>query len=216
MSDSQTDLDRLLHWPVMVSYVAALVVFVIALILTYLGDLWVWALGGVSSISVGSVAVLYAFCQYRFRSAGFSEFLSVVIALLFANVFLQVYEVVYGLSFGLAAVVDDPVAVTGTDVRTFALWMLMILPVFLFYDRLRFTRWSAIALVLTGLFWVVWILYGFPQYYYSGYAFHQYLKTSDPFHLSLWLNFGTKAILGVFFLSLLEPSKALKAALRRN
>lgn len=205
-----------MHWFVVASYFAALIVFGVALYLTYLGQLWVGALGMVSSISVGSVAVLYAFCQYRFTKVGFGDFLSVVIALLFANVFLQVYEVAYGLTFSLSAVLNDPVTVTGSDVRTFTLWMLMIMPVFLFYQHLKFTRWSGLFLSLTGLVWVLWILYGFPQYYYSGYSFTQFLKTSDPFHLALWLNFGSKALLGVFFLTLLEPGAAFRAALRRG
>ena len=195
------------------SYFAALLVFAWALILTYLGQLWVAPLGLVSSISVGSVAVLYSFSEYRFRSVGFSEFRSVVLALLFANAFLQVYEVIYGLTFGLSAVLYDPVTITGADVRTFVLWMLMIAPLFLVYEHLRFTKWSAIFLVITGSVWVVWILYGFPQYYYLGYSFPQFFKTDDSYEVALWLNFGSKALLGVFFLSLLEPAKALKAAI---
>jgi hypothetical protein len=62
---------------------------------------------------------------------------------------------------------------------------------------------------------VTWILYGFPQYYYSGYAFPQILTTSDPYNLSLWLNFGSKALLAALFVSLLEPLKALSSALAR-
>ena len=89
----------------------------------------------------------------------------------------------------------------------------MISPILLVHEHLRFKRTSATLLSLLFTVWVVWILYGFPQYYYSGYAFPQFLRTSDPFHLSLWLNFGSKALLAAFFVSLLEPLKALNDAL---
>lgn len=208
--------EGLTHWVVRGSYVAALLAFAASLVLTFEGKLWVVQLGDVSSISLGSVAVIYALSQYRFKGAGYTEMKSIVLGVLFANAFLQCYELIYGLTFGLSAALSDPPTVTGTDVRTFILWLIMISPVLLVHDHLRFKRTSAALLSLTGAVWVVWILYGFPQYYYSGYAFAQVLKTSDPFHLSLWLNFGSKALLAVFFVSLLEPSKALKAALGRR
>lgn len=208
--------DRLTHWIVLGSYVAALLAFAASLVLTLEGKLWVAPLGSVSSISVGSVAVIYALSQYRFKSVGYTEMKSVVLGVLFANAFLQCYEVAYGLTFSLSAVLGDPPTLTGTDVRTFILWLIMISPILLVHEHLPFKRTSAALLCLTGAVWAVWILYGFPQYYLSGYAFAQILKTSDPFHLSLWLNFGSKALLAVFFVSLLEPLRALRAALGRS
>ena len=208
--------ERLTHGVVVVSYAAAVLALAASLVLTVQGRLWVTPLGDVSSISVGSVAVIYALSQYRFKCAGYSELKSVVLGVLFANAFLQCYEVIYGLTFGLSAALGDPPTLTGTDVRTFILWLIMISPVLLVHENLRFKRTSAALLFLFGAVWVVWILYGYPQYYYSGYAFAQVLKTSDPFHLSLWLNFGSKALLAVFFVSLLEPMKALKAAMGRR
>ncbi|HVB95438.1 MAG TPA: hypothetical protein VND41_02400 [Nitrososphaerales archaeon] len=207
---------RLTHWFVLGSYVAALLAFAVSLVLTFEGRLWVVQLGDVSSISVGSVSVIYALSQYRFRSVGYSEMKSMVLGILFANAFLQCYEVLYGLTFGLSAALSDPPTIAGTDVRTFILWLIMISPILLVHEHLRFKRASAALLALTAAVWVVWILYGYPQYYYSGYAFAQVLKTSDPFHLSLWLNFGSKALLAVFFVSLLEPLKALNAAVGRR
>ena len=208
--------DRLTHWIVLGSYFAALLVFAASLVLTFEGKLWVGPLGDVSSISVGSVAVIYALSQYRFKSVGYTEMKSIVLGVLFANAFLQCYEVAYGLTFSLSAVLSDPPTLTGTDVRTFILWFIMISPILLVHEHLHFKRTGAVLLFLTGAVWLVWILYGFPQYYLSSYAFPQILKTSDPFHLSLWLNFGSKALLAVFFVSLLEPLRALKAALGRR
>src|SRR5271169_5405971 len=162
-----------MHWFVLGSYVAALLAFAAALVLTFEGKLWVSPLGDVSSISVGSVSVIYALSQYRFRVAGYSEMKSVVLGVLFANAFLQCYELAYGLTFGLSAALGDPPTLSGTDVRTFVLWLIMISPILLVHEHLRFKKTTAALLLLTGAVWVVWILYGFPQYYYSGYAFAQ-------------------------------------------
>ena len=208
-----TYLDRMTRWVIFVSYVAAFIALLASLVWTFEGQLWVGQIGDVSSISVGSVSVIYVLSQYRFKSVGYSGMKSIVLGVLFANAFLQCYELIYGMTFSLSALLSDPPTLTGTDVRTFLLWLIMISPILLVHEHLRFKWTSAALLSLTGAVWVVWILYGFPQYYYSGYAFAQVLKTSDPYHLSLWLNFGSKALLAVFFVSLLEPLKALKAAL---
>lgn len=201
---------------VVLSYFAALGAFLVALALTYQGAIWVGPLGDVSSISVGGVAVIYALGQYRFSKGGYSQAKSVVLGVLFANAFLQCYEVVYGLTFGLAAALGDPPTLTGADVRTFILWIIMISPIVVVHENLRFKRESAALLALFAATWFVWVLYGYPQYYSSVYFFPQVLKTSDPFHLSLWLNFGSKATLGAFFVSLLEPLGSLRAALGRG
>ncbi|MDA4135363.1 MAG: hypothetical protein OK441_07315 [Thaumarchaeota archaeon] len=209
-------LDRMTRWVILASYIAAFLALLASLFWTFEGQLWVGPIGDVSSISVGSVSVIYALSQYRFKSVGYSGMKSIVLGVLFANAFLQCYELIYGMTFSLSAVLNDPPTLTGTDVRTFLLWLIMISPILLVHEHLRFKWTSAALLSLTGAVWVVWILYGFPQYYYSGYAFAQVLKTSDPYHLSLWLNFGSKALLAVFFVSLLEPLKPLKAALGRR
>ncbi len=209
-------LDRLTRWLVLGSYVAALLVLFASLVLTIQGRIWVAPAGGVSSVSLACVSVIYALSQYRFKSVGYTEMKSIVLGVLFANAFLQCYELIYGLTWGLSSLVNDPLSVTGTDVRMFLLWLVMMSPILLVHEHLRFKWTSAALLSLTGAVWVAWILYGFPQYYLSGYFFPQLLKTSDPYHLSLWLNFGSKALLAAFFVSLLEPTKALRGALSRG
>lgn len=208
-------LDGMTRPLVVLSYVAALVAFLVSLTMIAWGQPWFVALGYVSWTSVGSVGVIYALAQFRFKGAGYTGMKSMVLGILFANAFLQCYEVAYGFTFGLAALVNDPLTVTGLDIRQLMLWLIMIAPVLLVYDQLRFKRTSALLLALTGAVWALWILYGFPQYYYSGYSFAQVLRTSDPYHASLWLNFGSKALMAAFFVSLLEPLKALNAALVR-
>ncbi len=208
-------MDKAIHWVVLLSYVAAFVVLLAGLILTFEGQLWVYQIGGVSSVSLASVAVIYVVSQYRFKSVGYTEIKSIVLGILFANAFLQVYELIYRLTFSLSAALGDPPSITGTDVRIFLLWLVMISPIILVHDHLRFKWTSAALLLFLGAVWATWILYGFPQYYYSGNAFPQVLTTTDPFHLSLSLNFGSKAILAALFVSLLEPLKALRAAITR-
>ncbi len=208
-------LDSLTRWVVLGSYLAALLVFFASLALTIQGQIWVGQVGDVSSVSLASVSVIYVLSQDRFRRAGYTEMKSIILGVLFANAFLQCYELAYGVTWGLSALASDPPTLTGTDVRTFLLWLVMISPILLVREHLR-VRWASTALLsLTGAVWVLWILYGFPQYYVAGYFFPQVLRTSDPFHLSLWLNFGTKALLALFFVSMLEPLNALSRALAR-
>jgi hypothetical protein len=208
-------LNKLVHRLVLGSYIAALLALLASVALTVEGKLWVSQLGDVSSISLASVSVIYVLSQHRFAKAGYSELKSIVLAVLFANAFLQVYELVYGLTFALSGALSGPPSVSGPELRTFLLWVIMISPVLLVHDHLRFKRTSAALLLLLGTVWVAWILYGFPQYYYSGYAFPRILTTSDPYYLSLWLNFGSKALLAALFVSVLEPLKALDNALAR-
>jgi hypothetical protein len=197
------------------SYVGAFLVFLASLALTFEGRLWVSQLGDVSSVSLASVSVIYVLSQHRFRSVGYSEAKSVVLGVLFANAFLQVYELIYGLTFVLSGALAGSPSISGTQARTIVLWIIMISPVLLVREHLTFNRTSGALLAALGAVWVTWILYGFPQYYYSGYAFPQILMTTDSFDLSLWVNFGSKALLAALFVSLLEPLKALNDALAR-
>jgi hypothetical protein len=205
--------DRLVHRFVLASYLVAAVAFALALVRTFEGDLWIGLLGNVSAVSVGSGAVIYAVGQYTFEGAGSSEATSAVLGVLFANAFLQVYEVLYNLTFGLESLISDPIVISGTEVRMLLLWTLMILPAYLVLGSLRLKRSGIGVLALCALLWLVWILSGFPQYYPAPHTYRQFIPTGDRYELALWLNFGTKALLAAFFVSLLEPVGALRAAL---
>jgi hypothetical protein len=184
------------------SYVAATVLFAAGVVLTVIGQLWVFALGGLSSVGLASICVLYVLSEHRFEGLGVRPVQSVVLALLFANAFLQSYEIIYGLTF------FPPL--TGAEARTVVLWLLMVSPLVLVSQYLR-VRWtSAVILFAFGAVWAVWLLYGFPQYYFSGYPYPQVLKAGDTFHLSLWFNFGSKALLAAFYASLLDPVRSLR------
>jgi hypothetical protein len=199
--------DRLAGRIAVVASFGALAGLVVSLVLIVEGQLWVGALGDVSAVSVGCVCVLYPASQYRFRHGGYGNLDSIILGILFSNAFLQSYEVIYNFTFAL-----DPPSVIGTEARMIVLWAIMISPILLVRKQLRF-RWpSATLLLLLALIWITWVLYGYPQYYLpSYYVLPTILKTQDAFHLSLWLNFGTKALLAALFVSLLEPQKALSA-----
>jgi len=207
--------ERLARVAIPLSYLLAVGALVAAVALTIEGQFLVGPLGYVSSISLGSVAAIYALGQYRFQDSGYPSAKSVVLALLFANAFLQSYELVYGLTFGLGYFMTGHIVVTGPELRSFLLWAVLISPVVLVRETLRPTSASWFLLLLAVSIWFVWILYGYPQYYLSSYAFARVLTTSDPYQTSLWLNFGSKVVIALFFISLLEPAKALRAALRR-
>jgi hypothetical protein len=195
-----------------------------SLVLLAQGNVWVVQVGSVSAVSIASVSVIYVMSQYRFRSSGYADLSSLVLGVLFANAFLQCYEIVYSLTWDLSGVVkvlggftyDPPSSFTGTDLRMLLLWLVMASPILLVRQHLRFSALSAVLLSLTGVVWLVWVLYGFPQYYLTGYFFPQVLKTADSYGLSLWLNFGSKALMAAFFVSILEPLNALRRLLERG
>jgi len=190
------------------SYILAAIAFVFAAVMTALGQLWVSELGNLSTVGLASICVLYVLSGLRLRTFGVPSLRSVVLAVLFANAFLNSYEIVYGLSF------LPPI--TGTELRTIILWCVMVSPLALMREYLRFDRRTSIPLIsLFVAVWVVWILCGFPQYYVEGYRYSPILRTSDPFHLSLWLNYSSKAIFAGFFASLLAPADVFRSLLSR-
>jgi hypothetical protein len=83
--------------------------------------------------------------------------------------------------------------------------------------HLSFKKTSLAALVVFASIWIVWILYGFPQYFSNDYFYPRILKTDNPFATSLILNFSSKPILALFFISLLGAGSvnSLEVGLRR-
>jgi hypothetical protein len=200
--------DELASLLIPVSYLFALLLLVAAVVMTSLGRLWVAQLGDLSSVGLASICALYILSAHRFRTLGATPAVSMVLAVLFANVFLQSYEIVYGLSF--------LPSVSGGELRTILLLLVMVSPVVLVRDYLRFDMRTSLPLILLfGVVWFAWILFGFPQYYLNVYPYPPVLKTDDPFHLSLWFNFSSKAIFAAFFASLLEPHKAVRKLLEK-
>jgi hypothetical protein len=132
---------------------------------------------------------------------------SIIFGILFPAAFLSTYEIIYHFSF-LPSPTSSILSQLGADLRYLATEGVVILPLILLRKSLVFRRISGALLIIFGAIWIVWLLYGFPQYYISGMPYPPVLKTSDPWHTSLFYNFGSKTVLAVFFASILKMSYA--------
>ena len=129
---------------------------------------------------------------------------AVIFSILFCNAFLQSYELIYHFSYPVYFNYFMPPFLTGNDIRYLVLGFLPILPVFLMRKHLSFKKTSLVTLTVFVVIWVVWIMYGFPQYFSDEYFYPRILRTDDPYTLSMVLNFGSKVVLASFFTSLLK------------
>jgi hypothetical protein len=171
--------------------------------LTLEGDLRIDPLGGMSSVSLAAVSGLYLLTELHLSRNGTPIGQAVVLAILFANAFLQAYEITYHFTFPVYLNYFRFPFLNGDGIRFLFLDGIMLLPLVLIKKYLSLTRLTWLLLVIFLLVWGAWILYGFPQYFAEGYYFPRLLETSDPFHTSLYLNFGSKALLACFFASFL-------------
>ncbi len=83
----------------------------------------------------------------------------------------------------------------------------MVIPLILMRKDLSFKKTSAYALSAFVACWAIWMLFGFPQYFSSQYFIPPVLHSSDPYHLSIFLNYASKVILAIFFVTLLKVWK---------
>jgi hypothetical protein len=138
---------------------------------------------------------------------------AIVFAILFPAAFLWTYEIIYHFSFPPS---PGPFSLTelGINLRYLATAGLPIIPLILLRKELTFKRISAILLGIFAVMWVFWLLYGYPQYFING-ALNggkwliyspPVLRDTDPWDTSLFLNFGSKTVLAVFFASILKMS----------
>jgi hypothetical protein len=174
--------------------------------LTIEGDLWIDPLGGMSSVSLAGASGLYLLTELHLSRMGTPIGQAIVLAILFANAFLQAYEIIYHFTFPVYLNYFRFPFLNGDGIRFLFLDGIMLLPLILIKKYLSATRLTWLLLVLFLLVWGAWILYGFPQYFSQGYYFPRLLEASDPFHTSLYLNFGSKALLACFFASFLQSA----------
>ncbi len=178
---------------------AAWLTLVASAILVALGQLWLAVIENTSPVSTGAVSGLYLLMDSRLRKDGVNQGESIILSILFANVFAQTFELIYHFTFPVYLNYFHPPFLTGDSIRYLALEGTMLLPILLLRKHLRFGVLSAGLLSCFVASWAVWILYGFPQYFTDVFYFPRLLSSQDPFHLSLWLNYGSKAILALFF-----------------
>ena len=173
--------------------------------LAVLGQYWIAALGNISPFSTGAISGLYLLTESRLRRDGVSAGESIILSILFANVFAQTFEIVYHFTFPVYLNYFRPPFFDGSDVRYLVLEGVMLVPVFLVKRHLRFGALSAGLLTCFLVAWTTWVLFGFPQYFTGSFYFPRFFVASDPYLLSLYLNFGSKTILALFFASLVWP-----------
>lgn len=198
----------LLEWGVRA---VAFLALIYSLFLIASQEFWIAPLGGTSPFSLGSASVLYLLSQYQFARDGQGKAGSVILGVLFANAFLQTYEIIYHFTFPVYSL-QYPF-LQGLDVKFLIVELTMVLPLLLMHKELSFKKVSAYPLGLFLLSMLVWVLFGFPQYFSSVYYFEPLLHTGDPYHLALTFNYGSKVILAAFFLTLLKIRRPGRAAL---
>jgi hypothetical protein len=194
----------LLPW---VFRILAVVALALGVYLTVEGELWIGILGGVSSISLATVSGLYIVTEYSLSRSGRAPVESIVLAVLFVNVFLQAYELVYHFTFPVYLNYFRLPLLNGDAIRYIVFEVIMLLPLLLVRKNLKLRRLSVMFVFIFAIVWAEWILCGFPQYFSAGYFYPVLLPTNDPYHLSLYLNFGSKVALAAFFGSLLGTKK---------
>ena len=168
-------------------------------ILVVLGQFWVAIIEDVSPVSIAAVSGLYLLMDSRLRKDGVDLGESIVLSVLFANVFVQTYELIYHFTFPIYLNYFLPPFLNSDDVRYLVVEGTMLLPILLVRRHLRFGSLSSGLLLCFIASWAVWILYGFPQYFTNAFYFPRFLSSQDSFHLSLWLGYGSKAILALLF-----------------
>ena len=131
-------------------------------------ELWAALFGNVSSVTVGCVSAIILFSEYcfsRYQKMGVIN--SVVFSILFAAGFVWSYELIYYLSFpgswNFASI--TLVSQLGSTFRTIATFGIYLLPMVLLRKKLTFGRTSVVLGAIFCGMWILWILYGFPQYY---------------------------------------------------
>ena len=177
---------------------------ILSTVMIVLRQYWIEPLGNMSTFSLGSVALVYLLSEKSLTEANTSWFDAIILSILYCNVFLQSYELLYHFSYPVYLNYFKPPFLSGEDFRYLILGSLPILPVFMLRKHLSFKKASIVALAVFASIWIVWIMYGFPQYFSSDYFYPRILKTDDPFTASLVLNFGSKPVLALFFVSLLD------------
>jgi hypothetical protein len=189
---------------IMVLRLLALSAMVFSLFKIGTREYWVDNVGGVSAFTLGCVSGLYLLSENTLTKNLHTPD-SVILSILYAASFVTSYEVIYHFTFPVYLNYLHPPFLGGQEIRYLVTNGVIILPVFLMTKHLKVKRTGLILLTAFVATWTTWILYGFPQYFANDYYYPIFLKTEDPYTLSLTLNFGSKVLLAAFFGSCLTP-----------
>ena len=129
---------------------------------------------------------------------------SIVASALFCNAFVHSFELVYHFTFPVYLNYFTFPFLDGQQISYLLIEAIALLPLFLIRKHLSLKRICIAPFAVFLVLWAVWILHGYPQYFVEGYFYPRILRTADPYNLSLYLNFGSKAALAVLFATLLS------------
>ncbi|MDG6907063.1 MAG: hypothetical protein JRN20_14920 [Nitrososphaerota archaeon] len=184
----------------------SLAAIVFALVVIFLHQFLIYTLGYISTVSLGSAGALFILSEYSFSKSGLGKVGAIIFGILFPAAFLESYEIIYHFSFTPSPHFNT-FAVIGGGIRFLATDGVVILPLVYLRNHLEFRNSSKITLIVFAGFWLIWLLYGYPQYYTQSPMYYPpILKTSDYWDTSLFLNFGSKIVLAFFFASILKLS----------
>jgi hypothetical protein len=189
---------------IMVLRLLALSAMMFSLFKIATSEYWIDSFGGVSAFTLACVSGLYLL-SVNTLAKNLRTTDSVILSILYAASFVTSYEVIYHFTFPVYLNYLRPPFLGGQEIRYLVTNGVIILPIFLMSKHLKLKRTSLILLMAFVATWTIWILYGFPQYFANDYYYPIFLKTEDPYRLSLRLNFGSKVLLAAFFGSCLNP-----------
>jgi hypothetical protein len=176
---------------------------------------WIAFFGNISAFSLGSVAIIYLLSEFSLLRTGLGWVETLVWPALYGYAYLQSYELIYHFSFPIYLNYFQLPILNGEGFRFLLERFLTIIPVVLIRKYLSYTKLTIGFLMIFVMIWIVWILYGFPQYFHEGYFYPQILRTNDAFAYSLMFNFSSKLVLAACFISLLNIDLTLCPVLKR-
>jgi hypothetical protein len=188
---------------------ASIITIILSIYLILQKDFWIDILGGISPITTCSISVIFVAADYSFYSKGVDKYTSIIYSIFLCNVFLQSYELIYHFTFPVHLNYFIFPFLNGQEIKYLLIEFIMILPIYFIYKHLSIKKVSFILLGLFISIWIIWILFGYPQYFIGNMEYWEFFYpnifiTNDPWSVSLTLNFGSKIIFAIFFISLLN------------
>jgi hypothetical protein len=177
---------------------------------------WIACLGNISAVSLGSVALIYLLSEVALLRTGLGWVETLIWPAMFGYAYLQSYELIYHFTFPVYLNYFQLPFLDGAGIRFLLERVVSVLPIALMRKHLSCTKLTIASSMLFVLIWVLWILYGFPQYFHEGYFYPRILQTKDPFAYSLLFNFSSKLVLATYFLSMLHIDRTVLPVLKRR
>jgi len=174
--------------------------------LLVLGYYWIWWLRDVSAFSLLSISLIYIVSVRNVEHVS-GSYRDIVYSVLYCAAFLFTYEILYHFTWPIYLdYFHYPYGLELANFEYLALYMpLVVVPLYLMRKYIRFTRLSLVFASAFGIFWALWILVGFPQFFTIGtFYYPPFVAITDYRNTSLFLNYGSKLVLAGLFISLVS------------